>query len=226
MFNWNKKKLEKEKNNNPNAPAGWNGAHCEKQIVKAFIHNEIHYFTFADIADLPNERAIYAVRYFQENEMKCDLDYLKTHALAVKTAINAKDFYKLTQLNSDLDDRTEWLFEPSIILKCASLVYFDATENPNRFVESFAKEKIKRWIEGGLTDFFLHLPIKALFPKMVISLDSDTDTQNYLSLTTKKQLNQLMKLYEVVKQTSTSTTISSFLASSKTENLDMLKQLT
>lgn len=220
------KLLKKFKRNKIQKPPVWNGADCEKQIVPAFEHGGKQYFTFADIGDLPNERAIYAIRFAQENEMRCELPFLIAHTEAIAAAVNAKDTAKIITLNNDLKDRTDWLFSPSIIMKYASLLYFTEAEKPQRYTEAIAHQKIQQWIADGLTDFFLQLPIKTLFPKQAFSLDSNTDMQTYLSLAMKKEINQFMRLCELLNSTSITTTTNSFLTSRKQELLTMLKQLT
>ena len=214
------------KRNKIQKPAVWKGPACEKQLIPAFEYARKQYFTFADIGDLPNERAIHAIRFAQENEMRCTLQFLQAHTEAIETAFNAKNYAKIITLNNDLKDRTEWLFSPSIIMKYASLLFLAEGENPNRYSETLANEKIQHWIDGGLTNFFLQLPIKTLFPNQAFSLDSITDMQTYLSLIMKKELKQITTLLDTLKSQSTTTTTNLFLQSQTQELLDMLKPLT
>ena len=136
----------------------------EHRTVEAFTSNGITYYCFDDNLQLPHDRFFSAMQFYEELKMKCSRDYLLAHVQAVDDAINNKNIQltKIIQANNNLRERLEFIFEPDIAYKLASVVFFDHTENPYEYDFKYGLEKIERWKKEKVSDFFLQMPIRKL----------------------------------------------------------------
>lgn len=176
MRKWFKIKWLQWKHRNNQFPAS-------KYIIKpAFTAGGVEYFQFDDVFNVPFQRGLEAIAVYEEVRMKCSREYILAHAEAHK-AIYAKpkvglaEFGKLMQMNEQLLERLNWIVDTDLVYKLASVVFFDATEKPERYEAKYAHEKIARWKENeDINAFFLREPLRRLIP----FLDgSDLNFQTY-----------------------------------------------
>jgi hypothetical protein len=129
----------------------------------AFACNGVDYYCFKDINKLPAIRGLMAYTVFNELEMRVDRNYLHEFKKALDASINGK-FLKtdIAQLSVYLGERLNMVIEPDILIKLATVYFFDAKEDVNKYDFAYANEKRKRWEAGGVNDFFSKLPISKL----------------------------------------------------------------
>lgn len=148
-----------------------------KHVIKhAFTSGNIDYFEFDTLANLPWRRGLKFLSVYNELDMKCDRFYLTKHVEAVDNILTGgkrvgfDEMVKINQLNKQLKERLEMVYHEDLVYKVASVVFFDANENPDDWEWKYAMEKIERWKKAeGVNDFFLHEPIQRLMPFLNVS---------------------------------------------------------
>lgn len=170
------------------------------QLVK-FEGDDTQYYEFVDANMAPCHRMYAANQYYTELKQRIDRDYLIAHFNAILDCVNGKseknkgsvDIASIASLTTQALERTSWILEPESILKYASVVIFDESENPYDYDMKYNQEhKIRKWKEMGLTSFFLSEPVKRLFPALNISAE-DLDT--YLKTQTEVHRAQLESIF-------------------------------
>jgi len=140
----------------------------ESRIIEAFTCGGTNYYQFDDAFNMPNERALTALTYYEELRMRCTREFLQEHCEAIEGILSDPkriNIPKLAILNRQLKERLDWIFEPDIAYKLASVVYFDKTENPYRYDMKYGQKKIEHWKKTkGVDDFFLQKPLLDLIP--------------------------------------------------------------
>lgn len=152
----------------------------EHHIEFAFNDGVEDNWNFSDAFNIPAERALDALTVYEEMNMRCTRDFLLAHTAAVKNILrsNPVDIFKINELNTQLEERLAFIVYPKLIMKLASVYYFDKTENPYRYDAKYAETKIARWEKNGINDFFLSKPIKNLMPSYELSgIDLETFSQ-------------------------------------------------
>ncbi len=155
-----------------------------KHIIKhAFTAGGIDYYEFDTTANLPWKRGLKFLAIYNELDMRCDRFFLTKHTEAVENILtNSKkigldEIVKIRQLNAQLKERLNWIYHEDLIYKVASVVFFDATENPDDWEWKYASQKIERWKkQGDAASFFLHEPIQRLIPFLK---DANLNIPNY-----------------------------------------------
>lgn len=144
-------------------------------IEYAFTLKGVDYFQFSDYNSMANDRAFNALAFYKELSMSCSRDYLLSFSKALDDILNNPKQVLITEivrLNLQLKERLDLLFEPDIAYKLCSVVFFDASENPNRFEFKHALKKAKIFKEAPIADFFLARPVVQLLP-FISSLSKD-----------------------------------------------------
>lgn len=123
-----------------------------------------------DLFNLPFERGLMAVHLYDELNMKCDEKYLRQHTDFVGKILDGakfgiNEFVELKRANEQMKQRLEWIVVPDHAYKLASVVFFDASENPARYEPDYARKKIALWKKNDdIDDFFLRKPLRELLP--------------------------------------------------------------
>ena len=138
-------------------------------IEFAFKHNGKNYYQMSDYTNIPCERAFTAVSYYDELSMKCDRVFLLAHNEAIETACNNGKLTEVVKLNHDLKLRLSLVSDPDLLLKLASVVFFDENESPLGYDFAYNEKKIKEWKKDKLMDFFQVLPLQNLIPSLDFS---------------------------------------------------------
>jgi len=150
-----------------------------KFIGQALEHKVKHEFTLGgkkyyafdeDIFFLPFRRGIVASMFYKELQCGVDREYLNWFTTQIDEVFKVNpnvgfDINKIMIVNRQLKDRLEFIFEPDLIYKLASVVYFDEDENPYNYSLAHGYKKIAFWKKNeAVNDFFLRQPIKKLIP--------------------------------------------------------------
>lgn len=147
-------------------------------IEFAFKHNGKNYYQMSDYTNIPCERAFTAVSYYDELSMKCDRVFLLSHNEAIETACNNGKLTEVVKLNHDLKLRLSLVSDPDLLLKLASVVFFDDNESPLVYDFAYNEKKLKEWKKDKLMDFFQVLPLQNLIPSLDFSkIDLKTFTK-------------------------------------------------
>jgi hypothetical protein len=176
-----------------------------KHIIKyAFTSGGVDYYEFDTTANLPWKRGLKFLSIYNEMDMRCDRFYLQKHTEAMENIltggkkIGLDELIKIRQLNSQMKERLEWIYQEDLVYKIASVVFFDAQENPDDWEWKYALEKIERWKkDGDAGSFFLHEPIRRLIPFLS---DSRANFQTYSEAQREIDKAQLENIYAMLSE--------------------------
>ncbi len=135
----------------------------------------IKYFRFKDMSKTCCLRSFAAQDVYNELSMRCTREYLEKHTQAMDKIFEGKSInvQSIAQLNLQLKERLENIYETEIVYKIASVVIFDKTENPYDYDIAYGKEKILRFKKKANKEPFF---ITRLFKTLIGSPDmSDKD---------------------------------------------------
>lgn len=146
-------------------PPQW-GKESEYPIIYAFTFQGEDYFCYENPINMPWMRALIAIEYLEEFNMRITKDLLRDVLLVIKEELNKTPpaFTEVTKWVLLLEDRLNWIVEPETLLKVASVHFFTKEESPLRYDLIYNQRKIERWKKSNLLDFFLLLPMKELDP--------------------------------------------------------------
>lgn len=170
---------------------------AEHKVVFAFEADGVKYYEFDDANSIPCDRAFCALAFYEEMQMRCTREFLKAHCQATEDAINNKNGISITnlaKLNQQLKERLELIFEPELIYKLASVVYFDESESPYSYDFKYGLQKIQAWKKGNIGDFFLSQPIRKLMPQTDLSKADLETSSKIVKLLTKQQLENIFMI--------------------------------
>lgn len=138
------------------------------KIVEAFISGGVTYYQYEDTFNIPCKRGLQATVFYEEVRMKVTMEELKAIQEAQEKilnngkSLNLVDLYRINQI---LKEKLNFIVVPDLVYKLASVVYFDATENPNEYDFGYGAKKIEKWKkENDINAFFLSKPITDLVP--------------------------------------------------------------
>ncbi len=160
----------------------------EHRIVEAFELNGIKYFKFdADVANMPYQRGLEALVFYEQVRMRCTREYLDEVVAAIDKILHQPkiDVFKIHQINVHLKERLTWVIETDTVYNLASVVFFDSTESPYHYDHEYNKKKIASWKKHSTEnlDFFLQKPLADYIP---FFREQEKNLQIYLEV-----LNQL-----------------------------------
>lgn len=166
----------------------------DARIVEAFVLDGVQYYQFDDVFGIPVERAFAALDIYGELQSKCTRDYLLAHSAALKETVSQKnriDLLKIATLVQQLDERLEMIFDADLVYKLASVVYFDATEDPYKYDYKYGLEKMQKFRKEDVEAFFLNSPIKQYLPFKDISKE---DLSTYIQVGRAITIQQLQAI--------------------------------
>jgi len=165
------------------------------KVVEAFKYQGVQMYELYDIFDIPCERAFAIRDYMDELQMRCTREFLQAHVTAVNNILSdpkSINITKLAKLNQQLQERLDLIIDAEIVYKIASVYYFDKTENPYTYSYKYALEKIRKWKQGDVMDFFLLEPVKKL-ANLTVLLEGDL--RAYLMVVEKMTRQQLEHIF-------------------------------
>lgn len=147
----------------------------EYHLEYAFNCGGIDYYEFVDKNNLPFERGLEAITFYQEMQNGVTDKYLKNHVKAMNALFSDPrkiNINEVIKLNARLEERLKYIISKDIIYKIASVAFVDKNENCLRYDPKYNEKKIANWKENMGDDFFLSMPIKKLIPFLQKSGDS------------------------------------------------------
>lgn len=140
----------------------------EVKLIEAFKWNDKIYYQVVDAFQMSTGRALCAITFYEEFQMRCDRDYLEKHCRAIDILINDPKKIMIGQiaiLHENLKERVKLAPYPDHIYKLASVMFFDDSESPFYYDFKYNAEKIARWKEDPeLLPFLVTQPLKELTP--------------------------------------------------------------
>jgi len=132
----------------------------------AFECGGVKYFEFVDKNNLPYQRGLDALTFFQELQNGITKEYLLDHVKIMSGLLSqAKiDIGKVAVHNNRLSERLNYLVSKDIIYKIASIAFIDENENPLSYDTKYNESKIQNWKDNGADAFFLSQPMRRLIP--------------------------------------------------------------
>ena len=144
----------------------------EVQTEYAFSLNGVDYFCCSDFINMPVRRAEKANVFYEELKANIDFEYLQWFTNEVSSCIDSKEGVKIgaiAQLNGLLKERLTLMPDPQLVLKLATVVFFDANENINDFDFKYNEKKRSEFLKAGLDVFFCTMPTSKLIPHLDLS---------------------------------------------------------
>lgn len=164
----------------------------------AFSIDGVDYFKCAggEFTNMPFNRAEKAMVFYEELKANLDYEYLKWVTDEIDALCNAGKLTGVVSINSLLKERLSLAPEPDLVMKLASVMYFDANESVYDYDFAYNKKKIASWKKHKLDAFFLKMPIQELLPHIDFSkIDLRTFTEAMLatSATSVKLMDTLLE---------------------------------
>lgn len=140
----------------------------EHEIVYAFTSGGIDYYQFKDFSNIPAVRGLKTMVYHEEMRMKCTLEYLKMHCDAVEGILISRkiNIFEIKKLNDQLKQRLNIAIETELVMKLATVVFFDKKEDISDYDFSYNAKKMEHWKKHNANDFFLLQPLQQLIPSL------------------------------------------------------------
>lgn len=170
------------------------------KIVKAFEFDGKQYFQFEDVFNAANGRAMVASEYYNEFSMRCNREFLQAHCVAVLNCINNKNGIQISEiakLTTQLKERLDLIFDVELLYKLSSVIYFDENESPYSYDFKYNLQKIARWKELKLSDFFLQVPLSDTIPLMN---SSPADLDIYTEVSKKINKTHLESIFTMLSE--------------------------
>lgn len=141
----------------------------------AFTCNGIEYFEFIDKNNLPYERGMEALTFYQEMQNGVTNDYLKAYNAKMNQLLSDPkkiNLNEIIKLQARFEERCNYIVSKDIIYKVASIAFVDKKEPLTRYDYKLNEKKIANWKENAGDSFFLSMPIKKLIPFLQKSGDT------------------------------------------------------
>jgi hypothetical protein len=133
----------------------------------AFTCGGEKYYEFSDYNNLPYQRGMEALTFFQELQNGVDKKYLHAHVEAIEKILSDPkkiNVGQLSVLNYRLKDRLNYVISKNVIFNCASVVFITKDEDPLHYDYAYNQRKIEAWREDADASFFLSEPLGRLIP--------------------------------------------------------------
>lgn len=139
----------------------WKGIKTDAPIEYVFTYDNIDYFYFVNPLNIGNSRHEVLLGFLNEFHHRSSLEFSKASYDMILDCINKNHITDIVKIVNDLKTRLEWAFEPSIVLKIASCLFFDENENPYKYDYIYNTNKQMKWasIQNSMLDFFLKMPL-------------------------------------------------------------------
>ncbi len=158
----------------------------EYQTKYAFTVGGVDYYEMDDLLNLPYERAVTCLAFYEEFNQRVNREYLVKHVEAMEKALQIVPGQPLgitdaTMLTRYLKERLNFIIDGDLAYKLASVVYFDKTENPTVYDPKYNQAKIAFWKkEATAKEFFFMQPLQKLIPFLK---DYESNLETYLQVT-------------------------------------------
>ena len=158
---------------------------AEYPLEFAFNCGGIDYFEFVDKNNLPYERGLEALTFYQEMQNGVTNDYIKNYNTAMSKLLSDPkkiNLNEIIKLQAYFEQRCSYIISKEIVYKVASVAFVDKNEPLTRYDFKANEKKINNWKENAGDSFFLSMPIKKLVPFLQ---QSDSTSLMYLNIVEK-----------------------------------------
>jgi hypothetical protein len=155
-------------------------------IEPAFEADGVKYYNFKQDSEGRYGRYIIMQAFLQEYYLRVDLGTLQGNIGQLKKWLNPTitkegtgtlQLGKALELLEIMEQRAKIAFEPDTVYRLASCMFFDDKEILSNYDKAYNEQKIARWKEANVTDFFFN----RLFQELThLKITSKTDLENYL----------------------------------------------
>ena len=148
---------------------------AEYPLEYAFTCNGVEYFEFVDKNNLPYERGLEALTFYQEMQNGVTNDYLKAYNAKMNQLLSDPrkiNLNEIIKLQARFEERCNYIVSKDIIYKVASVAFVDKNEPLTRYDFKMNEKKIANWKDNAGDSFFLSMPIKKLVPFLQKSGDT------------------------------------------------------
>lgn len=137
----------------------------EHEVEECFASGGVKYFKFVNEFKIPYSRAMAACDIYRELQDMTDSKYHKSaYNTIVEYLRQGKNDLAAIVCHNTLE-RMDNICNVDLMYKLASVLYFDASENPYNYDYEYAERKIKKWKKDDKIDaFFLKTPLSDLMP--------------------------------------------------------------
>lgn len=167
-------------------------------IEFAFSIGGVDYFQCGagEFTNMPFNRAEKAMVFYEELKANIDYNYLLWITNEIEALLNKGNLVKVATLVSLVKERLSLAPEPDLVLKLASVMYFDKNESIYDYDFAYNKKKIASWKTHKLDTFFLKMPIEKLLPHIDFSKIGSTQMKEAMlatSATTVRLMDNLLE---------------------------------
>lgn len=176
------------------------GRESEHPIEFTFEFNGKEYYSYTNTFNIPYQRALVAMSFYEEFNMRITREFLEAWIIACKVEFERPTIriLEISKLFNMIESRLDWVVEAETVYKIASVVFFTKEESPYKYDPIFNAKKIKEWKKtSGVYDFFLRLPIQELVPFLN---QSPEITKSYLQSAIAKTLEDWVTIQAVLSQ--------------------------
>lgn len=166
-------------------------------IEEAFRVNGVVYYSFNGAYSLPYERAVKTITFYTEMSRRVDDEYLDAEEAALDAifASSKIDIFKLNAIHQNRKAIRKFVIDTDLVYKLASIVYFDANEDPRTYDPIYNSKKIESWKKHlGVNDFFYSAPVLNLIPFLKDSKVNLEEYSRVLALAKKEAREQLQSI--------------------------------
>lgn len=152
-------------------------------IKEAFTIEGRTFYQFEDTFNIPYQRGLKTVTFYEEARMKITYEYLEQHTKAIDKILGSQkiDVFKIKALHDILKERMKWYCDTDIMYKLASVVFFEKGDNPTTYDFKKGAENIEFWKKHkSVSDFFYQVPLLQLFPFLT---ELEVNLANYSEIT-------------------------------------------
>ncbi len=165
-------------------------------IVVAFNCGGKTYYTFEDESKMPVTRWFEVLDLLEMLDNRMSRERLQAHCEYISDMLNKGAINKVVLANEAIKENLLKCVSPAVILRLASIMYFDSTESLYATDPAYNEKKIAYWVKAGGVDFFLQLPIRKYLPS---NLQSEADLEVYLKLATAETKLSLLTVLQICK---------------------------
>lgn len=201
-------------------PPAWKVPTTEFVVEPAFNAGGTEYYRLVNTVNMPCHRAMAAIRYYEEQKMRTTHTYLEGLYKAILLSVNAGKLDEISVLVHQAKERLTWAFDPDLVYKLASVMFFDKSESPLKYDYAYNERKIKRWKKLELEDFFLQLPLLSFQPSLE---NLGTDLATYTKGARLKTEMQLTSILNIIANDPLSNSLTETLVTDREELRKWLK---
>jgi hypothetical protein len=166
-------------------------------IDEAFQVDGVTYYCFNAPFSLPYERAVKTITFYTEMSRRIDEAYLDAEEKALDAifASSKIDIFELHTIHKNRKAIRKFVIDTDLVYKLASVVYFDANEDPTTYDPFYNQKKIESWKKNlKVNDFFYSAPVLNLIPFLKGSKENLEEYSKIVALAKKEAAEYLQNI--------------------------------